>query len=802
MERIVTEPLVIDFHIHSESSKYKDDFDLVKDGVKENSDVLVQKLLKNGIQAFSITDHDYFSYDLYKKFKGYETNGKFKKVFPGVEFSVGFAADDGDVKQVHVICVFDDENDLNVKNIETVLKKNVVGKKINYDNGENLYFSESKFISILKEIGLSFVAIAHQKNSITSKHNNGEDLSNLGNNKFTELLQCEYFDALEFKNIHNGMFNKLFAQDFNVDYEYLRFITGSDCHEWSAYPKRDNTETNAEEFRPTYLKCLPSFRGLSMAFSDETRISSSNKFFTKSEKILKNIDLTINGENIKIPLSKGINVFIGDNSIGKSLLFHKLTNYSKLDSKKIRDGYDNYLKTKNISVLTNISNDFLYSFDHQGYIRETFNNNSQDNSAFLNEKFPPDLNGDGALSEINNEVEKLIKCMSDKFEYDKLLNKLCDIVIPDKKEKTKNISVTSITPVNKNDINKFTKIKNYFSSILLKVKGYETIDGLDNDDITLISDLISKLTEKVNKYDKLLNDANLAYALKTRINLGIVNFKNKEKAYKTDVEEAEEDYLENKQILATVIPDLLKSKRNIKDFEFAVEDKNIEPNVLEYANYKFVKRFKNYKKLSNEYLQNLVVSCLKNGSVFPKISEYSAKQLVEELKTTREVSEVTVLTAFKEEIGQKIKDDISSELAILDDSEVDLYGSLSSGMDSTIYFNIISDDKKEGIYMIDQPEDDVSQTRIKTSIIRDLKKMSQVRQVLLITHNPQFVVNLDADNVISFVKEDKNILIHSGALEYKDDKIDILDDVANGLEGGIDSIRKRWKRYDKRIGAK
>ncbi|MEI3527363.1 MAG: hypothetical protein V8R15_04875 [Bacilli bacterium] len=76
--------------------------------------------------------------------------------------------------------------------------------------------------------------------------------------------------------------------------------------------------------------------------------------------------------------------------------------------------------------------------------------------------------------------------------------------------------------------------------------------------------------------------------------------------------------------------------------------------------------------------------------------------------------------------------------------------------------------------------------------------MGKDRQILLITHNPQFVVNLDVDNIICITKNDeKEIKIISGALEYKDQEVDIIKTVAETLEGGIESIKKRWKRYEK-----
>ena len=113
------------------------------------------------------------------------------------------------------------------------------------------------------------------------------------------------------------------------------------------------------------------------------------------------------------------------------------------------------------------------------------------------------------------------------------------------------------------------------------------------------------------------------------------------------------------------------------------------------------------------------------------------------------------------------------------------------------FLNNIDDNR---IYIIDQPEDDVSQPSIKKNILGDFYDMSKNRQVIIITHNPQFIVNLDVDNVI-FIGKDENdkIYIQNGALEYCDKDYDILKIVADNIEGGIDSINERWKRYDKNI---
>ena len=103
----------------------------------------------------------------------------------------------------------------------------------------------------------------------------------------------------------------------------------------------------------------------------------------------------------------------------------------------------------------------------------------------------------------------------------------------------------------------------------------------------------------------------------------------------------------------------------------------------------------------------------------------------------------------------------------------------------------------DGVYLIDQPEDNISQKAIRDYLLDRFKNMGEVRQVIMVTHNPQFIVNLDVDNLIFLSKDESGLKIRSGALEYECPEYNILDIVAQNIDGGLDSIRKRWKRYEK-----
>lgn len=794
-QKIVTKPLKIDFHIHSSFSKYKDELDLVKDGTKENIELLLEKLKDNGIEMCAITDHDYFSYELYSTLKKHENENKLLKVFPGVEFSVGLKGDDG-IKQIHVICIFDDEDEDKVKHInECIPFKN---EKIDYDTQEK-FFSEEKFISILRDIDLNVITIAHQKQSITSSSatKSKNDATSLGETKFNELISCEYFESFEFKNMKNGMFNKVYSIQKNKNYDHIRFITGSDCHDWNVYPKHDIRERNDINFSFTYLKCLPTFRGLAMAFSDTRRISTSDYIFTSSSKKLDKIQLSINNEDFDIELSPGINVIIGDNSIGKSLLIHKLIDYKYLSDRGIKNGYDDYLKRNNIRINTYIKEENIHTFDKQGGIRERFSNDNQDNSEFLKDKFPDDHDVEKYKAIIHMELDKMYKCLENKFQYDEKYKELNSLVMVDEQVESKSLTVRKID-ANQKKINKYKGLKKYYDGIITKIdEGYSKVE--DTKEKEVIDSFRDKIVSFRERYDKLAKIEEEIYFIKTNINNAIKDFNNEIKSLKTDLEIKKNKFeVEDSTLLSDTIADLVKLEKGIKKFKFDIKEVPVKPEVLNYGKYSFIKKFNNCSSINNDYLNNVVKSVIRKKAQLDTsiINKEELKQIILNVD-----EDELVLDAFVEKINEKIDDDLKIIPGITQ-SNKDVYNKLSNGMNSTIYFDILSEDQKEGIYIVDQPEDDISQNAIKSNVLDNFKTMSNNRQIIMITHNPQFVVNLDVDNVICLTKDkDNNIVIKSGALEYvgKDNEVDILNCVAQNLDGGIESIRKRWKRYEKTV---
>lgn len=796
IEKIVETGNKVDFHIHSFASKHKESDDRVDLSTIDNINLLIEKLNERKINMCSISDHDNFDFDIYKRLKNEENKGSIKKVFPAVEFSVAY-----DKKVLHVITIFDDSDEEAISKIQSKIFDKNKGKPL-YDNNKLNSFSESKYLDILKEINLNVVMIAHQKATLSSKEPRNHDVMSLGKEKFDELVFLDFFEAFEFKKKINEIFNKNYIERNREKYKdiTLKFITGSDCHIWADYPEEN------DDFSFTYLKCLPTFRGLAMAMTNTKRINYVNNFFPVTDKYLDSIDIEINGNKHNIKLSKGINVIIGDNSIGKSLLIHKLTDYNYLNDNKIKNSYEEYLNEKNIKINSHIPKSNISEFNGQGSIRKMFENKNFNSDNFLNSFFPVAPSVNKYIKKYKSEIESYISVLKNKEEKTSAFNKIIDFNICIIDSNSKSLSFKNITNTIINNINlkikEVNKIIEKLESINLLLLEVMNNDCFEKGDKEYIKNSVDHYKILISKY----NDINKQNLLEiSKINIINTEFTKKGKELKrieTDETEKISNYENNKGIFSeNIINYYIKSRKETK-YKPNIKEEKIPTSFNIVGKYRFVAKTK-VKEISNDHLIYLIKEIL--GKSIKDINSIDPNTIPDKFNNrSKEISYDNKLLNLKNELDNKINDIFSVENAINEwnkDKDKDVTKELSSGLNSRIYFDLISnqtDDKR--IYIIDQPEDDVSQPSIKKNILNDFNDMSKNRQIIMITHNPQFIVNLDVDNVIFLGKDEKDkIYIQNGALEYKDEECNVLKIVADNIEGGIASINERWKRYDKNI---
>ena len=184
-ENIVKKLNKVDFHIHSIASTK--DGDKVKFNTIDNINILVNKLIENGVSMAAITDHNAFDIDMYNKFKSFEGD-KLNKVLPGIEFDVEFEG-----KRIHIITIFNDTDYSKIKEIPRVLAETP------FDNKKKNAYTEKTYKDILKQIDTNVLLIAHQKSGIRANNQN-ENLSKIGESEFDYIIGIDYFDAVEFRS--------------------------------------------------------------------------------------------------------------------------------------------------------------------------------------------------------------------------------------------------------------------------------------------------------------------------------------------------------------------------------------------------------------------------------------------------------------------------------------------------------------------------------------------------------------------------------------------------------------------------
>lgn len=145
----------------------------------------------------------------------------------------------------------------------------------------------------------------------------------------------------------------------------------------------------------------------------------------------------------------------------------------------------------------------------------------------------------------------------------------------------------------------------------------------------------------------------------------------------------------------------------------------------------------------------------------------------------------------------------------------DRLGEMSTGKASfVILMLIIGMSKSKAPILIDQPEDNLDNRSITTDLVNYLKHKKLERQIIVVTHNANIVVNADAENVIVANQKGQNddgtssafrFDYINGSIENAFDKLpnetDILkamgirQHIADIVEGGKDAFIMREKKY-------
>ncbi|MGY4107180.1 TrlF family AAA-like ATPase [Aeromonas encheleia] len=123
---------------------------------------------------------------------------------------------------------------------------------------------------------------------------------------------------------------------------------------------------------------------------------------------------------------------------------------------------------------------------------------------------------------------------------------------------------------------------------------------------------------------------------------------------------------------------------------------------------------------------------------------------------------------------------------------------LSVGQRGTFYVCLkLATDPFGSPFVFDQPEDDLDNEFIMSQLVPLFRKIKKYRQVIIVTHNANLVVNTDAEQIIIADNQGEHIRYKSGAVEDGNvrENTGIRADICNILEGGSYAFEKRERKY-------
>ena len=751
-----------DLHIHSIASQYKEDDNIVSKSTPENVDVLLQKLNENNVSLFSITDHNRFNVELYSKIDKMMSSDDFQYrnvqgLVAGVEFDVRL---DPKMKKCHIICIFDAKNKIeNYNKIIEAINQNKL-------TDPTSFYEKEAFETILKNIGLNVILIACQRNSLANSSGKHNSMSESTEDPL-KMISSGYISALEFQkpNVEGILKNNLKEADINSS-----LVMGSDCHEWSAYPMHDG-RLKQIDFHHSRARILPTFKGLLMAFtSPQTRFNvgdNSNTNYIKS--------ITINGKDI--PLVNGINVIIGENGSGKSSLLKILNDDTK-------ESHVNKIKKDNEISFESVDGNFI-RYIGQGEIVTNFSDNklfrddyydNVDTSEFrtIYEKFKTELyNYINSNIDTHNSIESLKEMNLDFFE-----------------DKGKNyyINIKPFTGKKENS-NKHKKKRSEVTEIISRIQNIQKdkyFDTYSKKLTTVLSNLLYIERDILSKS----NDTERYIFVKNNIESAMNTYKGKVKEASSAYDNTINANNEKRHQFIEAIVESMYKKSHPKAFP-PLPPKLKGQSTKTNGGFSFnCEAAYNDKDVIDDFYLKMFNKNYRSENSLRKISTNNEfKNAIRQCTNIEEISDDynKNYSSFEEAM-------IACKRYIVDGTKTNLGNTL--GEMSLAYFKFTMQNDSRDIYLIDQPEDHISNLNISRKLITYFNAIRNEKQLIIVSHNPLLVVNQDADNVIYISKLNDKIEVKSGSLEYENSEYCILDLIAKHMDGGTESIKKRLKVYE------
>ena len=770
----------IDIHIHTSENA---------DSLNESYDVIelkrkVEKIAKGYPYLISLSDHNVINVNAYKNLAQLNIN-----FIVGVELHV---RNFEDCPPYHCHALFNIDDDIlkdetklvdELNKINSLLSQLYPKKMVcNTDNIPTIHDIISKFVKY------DLLILPHGGQS----HSTFDESVRNNNTQFDSVLERSLY-----YNLFDGFTSRSNkGLQRTIDYftkmginEFVNLLTCTDNYDVKKYPSDKNGN---DDFVPTWMYSSPTFDGLRIALSEKSRLLYADEPVDDwQEKI---ISAKINNDKIDIDVKfePGLNVIIGNSSTGKTLLVDSMYNIINKTPDKCK-----YISSFNLnSMQINNPSAICPHYFSQNYIIELIKptidgkSNSLGDNELLKKIFPFDST---FQREINLKLSKF------KQELDILIDSVKNIEL--ERNKIKNIQSFYRLIVNgsivSNPIKPFKLTQSEKDRIDIKDSDLD----LNNESLDKIVDFSKKLafcesieSEVASIKRKFLNaEKEIDFAKKIN---ELIDYEIKfEDASISENDTKNKVLLDNwNNLLDSVYNYLLNCKkfenslRSLSTYNYSCKTKEICS-----AGHKLF--ISNSLHISKDLLLNTFNKFLKTNE---KLSNFDS--IVPEQLFRCHFSKRSPNVIDYDDFSNKIYNEISSSNNVSYDiihKNGKPFSDLTPRLKASVSLDIIlgyEDDNAPLI--IDQPEDNLATSYINHDLIRSIKNCKKKRQIIIVSHNATIPMLGDAQNIIICSNDDK-IKIKSYKMEdYFDKKTSVLDVIASITDGGKQSIKKRFKKYN------
>lgn len=776
MDKILRKPNIWDLHIHTPlGTPTKKNYGGVSAEEFVDEIIKIYEAADKKIGMISFTDHNRINAEAYQVFQQKSNI----VIIPGIEVDVYLTENDKSSK--HIIFYFEEIELDNIYDLKKLIEEYI-------DENTKVYFEPfvMHLIYNKKKFAVSPHAFKQDKRGIDFDWFD-EVSADKGTNEFSGLFfpfweaggKSDICKAIEFLNEQYGEeenMQAIIAFSDSADYEKLRRYI---------------------ENPHQYFLCLNSFKGLLLAGSDKSRIIyeyEDRPQSNPSEKIKRVIisdDLKRLKKNnrIELELSDRLNVIVGGRGKGKSALLDAIV--YKIDEKKIENtGRAAFVKKFDIQIINfnnvSLSSDTNIVYFSQSYINKLFDGNSQEKlESFFKKQFSDIDTISYGISDIKMTIEK-----------SKEVSSIDDLNVAD--------DLKNLIYIGRKSANLSVKSKNAKKiSISVEGEGYDKyIRGLlpNNDKIwdeqlnAIFKQFVNQLVENIVRYNYDILFANqFPKLMKKKIDA------QKKKRSSEDKKKGESKERIEQKLRFLYNKELERIRQISKLYEIDINRTEVNIQYSEYSGEKNNRFF--FVSVSNkehpvEYAKRLIVESV-NKSMKKGFDKKRIDEIFREYATTDELSGKTKDSITFIELIRKISDleelradKIQRIIYKSEEEYIDLHNTSPGTQTNAVMEFILHTDSTAPLF-IDQPEDNIDNEARYAQLTRWVRTQKYKRQIILVTHDANIVINGDAECVIIANHTSDKFSYEYGALEYGD----ILDKAAVILDGGKTAIHRRIEKY-------